>query len=108
MNHFTRFPRHLDYAFIKDAAKRDALRIVRMLAPDGKVIGTEYVAINPRRNDKSLGSFKVNLASGRWADFAVGEGGGDMISLVEYLCDFSSYYSAAKWLAEYLDLDPVS
>ena len=107
MNYFNRPSRQLDYAFIKDAARRDAHRIARTLAPNGKVSGVEYVALNPRRNDKNLGSFKINLASGRWADFAIGEGGSDLISLVAYICDFS-YFAAAIWLVEFLDLDQVS
>jgi len=43
------------------------------------------VARNPRRNDRRPGSFKVNLRSGRWADFATGDAGGDLISLRAYL-----------------------
>ena len=30
----------------------------------------EYVALNPTRADKRAGSFKINLQTGRWADFA--------------------------------------
>lgn len=108
MAYFNRTSRYLDFAFIKDAARRDAERIARYFAPNGKIEGVEYVALNPRRNDKTLGSFKINLASGRWSDFACGVGGNDLISLVAYLCDFPSYYAAAKWLADYLDLDQVS
>ncbi len=41
--------------------------------PDGRQQGCEWVALNPRRNDSHLGSFKVNLRTGRWADFATGD-----------------------------------
>ena len=47
--------------------------------------GREYLARNPTRNDRSLGSFSVNTATGAWADFADGAKGGDVISLYAYL-----------------------
>lgn len=53
--------------------------------PGGKRIGREYVALNPTRTDKRAGSFKVNLQTGRWADFATGDAGGDAVSLAAYL-----------------------
>ena len=31
------------------------------------------------------GSFSVNTRSGRWADFATGDRGGDVVSLAAYL-----------------------
>ena len=49
--------------------------------PGGKRVGPEYVTLNPTRADKRLGSFKVNLHTGRWADFATGDRGGDVVSL---------------------------
>lgn len=59
--------------------------ILCRILPQGKVIGREYVAINPRRADCGLGSFKVNLLTGKWADFAVHASGGDVTSLVAYV-----------------------
>jgi hypothetical protein len=53
--------------------------------PAGKRIGREYVALNPTRADKRTGSFGVNLQTGRWADFATGDKGGDAVSLAAYL-----------------------
>ena len=35
------------------------------------------------------GSFKVNVRTGRWADFATSDRGGDPIPLVAYLFDMS-------------------
>ncbi|WP_216598358.1 hypothetical protein [Ruegeria sp. HKCCD6119] len=43
------------------------------------------MAPNPTRADRSRGSFRINLDSGLWADFATGEKGGDAISLFAYL-----------------------
>ena len=48
--------------------------------------GAEYVARNPRRDDRRPGSFKINVSTGRWADFAIDDvRGSDVISLVAYL-----------------------
>ena len=57
--------------------------------PDGRVSGHEFTALNPKRNDNKAGSFKVNLVTGRWSDFATGDRGGDIISLAAYLADLS-------------------
>lgn len=59
--------------------------ILRRVLPQGKVDGREYLALNPRRADSALGSFKVNLLTGKWADFAVNASGGDVTSLVAYV-----------------------
>lgn len=58
--------------------------LVRWL-PDGRMCGREYVALNPRRPDRRAGSFRINVCSGLWADFATGDAGGDVISLAAYL-----------------------
>lgn len=59
--------------------------ILRRILPQGKTDGHEYVALNPRRIDAALGSFKINLLTGKWADFAVNASGGDVTSLVAYV-----------------------
>ena len=71
--------------------------------PDGRRTGNEWVARNPTRPDRRLGSFKINLKSGRWADFATGDAGGDLISLRAYL-DGSDQRSAALRVAKELGL----
>ena len=72
--------------------------------PRGKAVGREIVALNPRRADRNLGSFKVNRYNGRWADFATGDKGRDPISLVAYLADVSQG-EAARLLARMLGID---
>lgn len=57
--------------------------------PDGRKNGQEYIARNPRRDDRRAGSFSINTHTGRWADFATGDSGGDVISLAAYLFDLS-------------------
>lgn len=52
---------------------------------EGKRQGPEYLCLNPRRPDKSPGSFSINATTGGWGDFAIGEKGGDLVSLAAYL-----------------------
>jgi DNA primase len=59
--------------------------LVKQWLPAGRAAGVEWTALNPRRHDQRPGSFRVNLRSGRWADFATGECGGDPVSLYAYL-----------------------
>jgi hypothetical protein len=83
-----RRPKYNDYRDFKHLAEialRQADIILRLLLPAGRVEGHEYVALNPRRVDHHLGSFRVNLRNGKWADFATGDRGGDLISLAAYV-----------------------
>jgi hypothetical protein len=59
--------------------------VLTRLIPGGKILGHEYVALKPTRNDRRPGSFKINVRTGRWSDFATGDRGGDPVSLVAYL-----------------------
>ncbi|WP_116083495.1 hypothetical protein [Tropicimonas sp. IMCC34011] len=59
--------------------------LCRTWAPGGVTRGAEYLALNPTRNDRSIGSFCINIRTGRWSDFATGDAGGDPISLYAYL-----------------------
>jgi hypothetical protein len=68
---------------------------------NGRLISGEWVAKNPTRFDRHPGSFKVNIITGKWADFATGDRGGDVISLAAYLADISQV-EAARRLADYL------
>lgn len=70
--------------------------LARRWLPDGRCVGHEWVALNPTRPDRRPGSFRVNLATGRWADFATGDKGGDAISLAAYLHGVSQIAAARK------------
>ncbi|HYZ41136.1 MAG TPA: hypothetical protein VE687_11005 [Stellaceae bacterium] len=73
--------------------------------PGGRVEGSEYAALNPRRSDRCLGSFKINLKTGLWADFACDDAAGsDPISLAAYLFGLSQS-EAAKRLAVMLGIE---
>ncbi len=80
-----------DFKTIADLAKSSSLTIVSYLCPHGKREGHEWVALNPTRHDKSLGSFRINLRTGKWADFATGDRGGDLIALWAYIKDIGQY-----------------
>ncbi len=64
--------------------------------PGGVMLGHEYTALNPTRVDRSLGSFRINIQTGRWGDFATGDRGGDVISLYAYLNRLSQYDAAKE------------
>jgi hypothetical protein len=93
----------IDFDSISAAALKYAELLMRRWLPAGKREGREWVARNPRRADKRAGSFKVNLTTGKWADFATSDAGGDLISLAAYLFSISQG-EAARRLAEMLGL----
>ena len=78
----------LDFDSINRMALAAFPAVLARILPRGKIIGREYVALNPTRADHRPGSFKIRLSgsrAGSWADFATGERGGDPVSLVAYL-----------------------
>ena len=85
-----------DYATINATALRNIEDLLTRWLPDGEKSGHEYTARNPRRGDRHLGSFRVNLDTGRWGDFASGAGGGDPISLAAYLFDLPNPEAARR------------
>jgi DNA primase len=83
-----------------DGVNRAVLAVLPALlarwAPGGTVRGSEYVARNPTRADRRPGSFSVNLRTGRWADFACGAKGGDVVSLAAYLSGIGQVEAVRK------------
>jgi hypothetical protein len=94
----------LDFAAVNAAALRRLPDILERWLPDGRRRGTEWVARNPTRADHRPGSFAINLRTGRWADFATGDKGGDPVSLAAYLFGLSQG-KAARRLAGMLGLE---
>jgi hypothetical protein len=88
--------RRLDFRAVADAALSALPALLQRWLPKGRRIGNEWVALNPTRADSNPGSFKVNLRTGRWADFATGDRGTDAISLAAYLHSLSQYEAAAQ------------
>ena len=93
-----------DFDGINRAALAHLPEILARWLPDGRVEGAEYVARNPMRADRRPGSFKINLRTGQWADFATDDQGGDPVSLAAYLADCGQA-EAARELAAMLGLD---
>jgi hypothetical protein len=75
----------INFAAVNAAALSALPSLVRRWLPDGHVAGREYTARNPRRADRHTGSFRVNMDTGKWADFATDDRGGDVISLAAFL-----------------------
>jgi hypothetical protein len=92
-----------NYDAIGSAALKSLPLIVLRWLPDGRREGREWVARNPKRSDRHLGSFKINLKTGQWADFATGDKGGDVISLAAYLHGLTQSDAASK-ISEMLGL----
>jgi hypothetical protein len=97
--------RLINFAAVNRAAMSNLTGLLRRWLPDGRIVGTEYVARNPLRDDRHLGSFKINVVTGRWGDFACGAAGGDIVSLVAYLIG-APQGEAALRLAADLGVDP--
>jgi hypothetical protein len=94
----------LDFEAVNFAALFVLPSLLRRWLPDGRTVGLEYVARNPKRSDRNPGSFKINLASGKWCDFATGDAGGDVVSLAAYLSG-TGQAEAARNLSEMVGLD---
>jgi hypothetical protein len=98
------FLRAVDFETVNRAALAMLPSVLARLVPGGERAGGEYAALNPTRADRHVGSFKINLRSGAWADFATGDKGGDPVSLVAYL-EGCSQGEAARRLGRMLGLD---
>jgi len=94
----------LDFNEINESALEYVDEIFEALELDGELQGSEYVCINPTRNDGELGSFKFNTATGSWADFADDDASGNgVISYLEYLNGWTPKEAAEvlqKWMDE--------
>ncbi len=97
---------HIDFALLRTDLQPHLERIVRDLLPGGHREGQEWVALNPTRHDRNKGSFRINIKSGRWGDFATDDKGGDVISLYAYL-NGSSQTEAARQLIKLMGLHHV-
>jgi putative DNA primase/helicase len=80
----------LPFKEIASAASERCKDVVGHWLPGGKEERGEWVAINPTRNDKSVGSFSVRLSDGVWSDFATNDNG-DLIKLVQYVDGLQPY-----------------
>lgn len=97
--------RPIAYRRIADTARANCAAVVAQWLPRGKRQGVEWCALNPRRNDRHIGSFRINLRTGAWADFAIEERGGDLIALAAYLYGLTQAEAALK-IAQMLGVNP--
>jgi hypothetical protein len=98
----------IDFAAINRGAVLSIGAVLTRLLPGGRIVGGEYLALNLRRSDTSLGSFKIRMVGARagcWSDFATRDHGGDLVSLVAYL-EGLSQGEAARRLARMLGIEP--
>jgi hypothetical protein len=92
----------IDFDKINHAALQALPTLLRRWLPKGRQRGQEWVARNPTRDDRHIGSFSINTRTGRWADFADKTArGGDVISLYAYLRNIGQC-DAARELADLL------
>jgi hypothetical protein len=89
----------IDFERINAAALEVLPALLDRWTPGWRREGAEAVALNPTRNDRRLGSFRINLQTGRWSDFATGDAGGDVVSLAAYLHGLSQGQAALRLLA---------
>lgn len=85
----------INFSQAKQAIRGYEAALLCRLLPDGEHNGCEYVALNPTRHDTKQGSFKINLRTFKWSDFATGDRGGDIISLWAYvrgICSFKERF----------------
>jgi uncharacterized protein (DUF927 family) len=99
-------PERVDFSAVSLAALGTLDFLLPTLLPGGYRSGGEWVARNPTRNDARHGSFKVNMKTGVWCDFATGDKGGDAIGLVAYL-QRKSRLDAAHELQQLLNVKPA-
>ena len=85
-----------DFEAISHAALAVLPTLLGRWLPGGRFEGNEYIALNPRRADRHPGSFKVNIRTGQWADFACEVTGGDAVSLAAYLSGLSQSEAARR------------
>lgn len=97
----------IDFPHVARSALSSSVSICQRWLPDGRLDGKEWVARNPRRLDHSAGSFKVNISTGRWSDFATGDHGGDLISLCAFLFGLDQPEAARK-LARMIGVNPYA
>jgi hypothetical protein len=94
----------IDFDGIKAAALRNGCSFVQDLIPGGKFRSLEYIVRNPKRDDRHPGSFTINYKTGVWKDFATGDGGSDLISLVVFVQGVARAMPPVSWQIDSVSL----
>jgi putative DNA primase/helicase len=91
----------IDFRAVASAAIPYAHELCGRWLPGGKLIGHEWTCGNLSGGRGT--SCKVNIRNGKWADFAEGKSGGDLISLCAAVHNLSQIEAAIR-MAEMLGL----
>ncbi|MFM8442464.1 MAG: DUF927 domain-containing protein [Methylococcus sp.] len=102
-----KYPTNDDFERVKAAALASIGQVLAYWLPDGKERGGEWHCKNPTRDDEHAGNFSVNLTTGKFFDFATGEGGADLIALVHYIEGTGHQSDALARLADFLGIDAI-
>ena len=97
--------RRIDFARVNESAARSGEAVVRALFPHGRLEGREWVFISPHRPDRSLGSCKINVDTGKGGDFSTGVYFGDFVGAAAWASG-KGQRDAAIALADSLGADP--
>jgi putative DNA primase/helicase len=76
--------------------------ICQYLHPGGYLEGNEYDAISPRPSDETTGSFRINIKTGKWNDFADSSrpGGYDVVSYWKHSRQLGTQAAALRELRD--------
>lgn len=96
-----------DFKRLASLALSQMPNILDRYLPGGKYDGNEYTVINPNRSDSSAGSFKINVNTGIWSDFATNDKGADATSLLAYVLNITQG-EAYKELSKHLGAGGLS
>jgi hypothetical protein len=88
----------IDFAEVADAAKRAAYDLVPRWLPAGRPVGVEWVCGGTRGEDGE--SCSINLTTGKWADFATDQKGGDLIGLLAAIRNIKQIEAAREIMTE--------
>jgi putative DNA primase/helicase len=91
-----KFNDKIDFEKVKRVARGYEEVLLRRILPHAVKQGFEYIAINPTRYDRNLGSFRINARTLKWADFSTGDRGDDIITLWAYVRQLSQLKAAEE------------
>lgn len=86
----------VNFQELKQRYSQYPIEILKRLLGNGKIEGGDYVILNPRRNDSRLGSFRIDIQTGRFHDFAIGDRGGSILDLASFVYDCDLLTAARK------------
>jgi hypothetical protein len=99
--------KRIDFAKVNAAALTALHSLLARWLPGGTRRRDEYVVLNPRRADRHAGSFRINLRSGKWADFATADRGRDVVGLYAFLNGIDQVQAAIA-VARTVGIDPYA